>query len=220
MMVAVSTRYIIAIDGPAASGKSSVARGVADSLNIPFVSSGLFYRAATYLVLTHRANPYDEAAVIDLLARHKVVLKAIAIEPNRVHIDGSDITAALHTDDVDAQVSAVSTHPEVRLWVREQLRQVEGTFVVEGRDMGAAVFPKAAYKFYLTASADVRAKRRVGERLAGLKDVTDAIKRRDALDKKQLAPAADALHVDTSSMTLEQVIDLILGHIRLAHVKV
>ena len=207
------SELIIAIDGPAASGKSSVARAVAENLNIPFVSSGLFYRAATLLVLENRIDPHDEVAVLELLKRHDVVLKTLAIEPNRVFIDGENISAALQTDDVDTHVSAVSQHRGVRDWVRERLRSVEGSFVVEGRDMGTVVFPQASHKFYLTAPAEVRAQRRVGERAAGLNDVTQALKRRDQLDAKQSAPAADALRIDTEKLELDEVTARILSYL-------
>ena len=205
---------VITIDGPAASGKSSVARAVADTLGVPFVSSGLFYRAATCLVLEHRVDAHDEDAALTLLGRHEVILKALPIEPNRVLIDGEDISAALHTDDVDATVSAVAVHPEVREWVRARLRDVSGTFVVEGRDMGTAVFPGAAHKVYLTAPAEVRARRRVGERSAGLSEVTAALKRRDLLDAKQSAPASDAYILETGTLSLDEVVAHVLERVR------
>ena len=204
---------VITIDGPAASGKSSVARVVADILGVPFVSSGLFYRAATYLVLENRVDAYDEDAVLALLDRHQVTLKALPIEPNRVLIDGEDLSAALHTDDVDTTVSAVAAHAGVREWVRARLRDVTGTFVVEGRDMGTAVFPGARHKVYLTAPAEVRARRRVGERAAGLSEVTAALKRRDLLDAKQSAPAPDAYLLETGTLTLEEVVARVLKRI-------
>ena len=208
---------IITLDGPAASGKSSVARALADALHIPFVSSGLLYRAATLLVLEHGVNAENADAVLALLEQHEVVLQALPIEPNRVWIDGEDISAALHTDDIDALVSAVARHGEVRDWVREQLRKVAGSFVVEGRDMGTDVFPNAAIKAYLTAPAAVRAQRRVGERTAGLGEVTAAILRRDALDARQSAPATDALQIDTGQLTLDQVVARLLEHVEASH---
>ena len=213
MVTNIKNQTVITIDGPAASGKSSVARGVADALNIPFVSSGLLYRAATYLTLLAKRNAHCATEILDLLAEHDVQLEALAIEPNRVIIDNEDITAALHTDDVDANVSAVAKHPQIRRWVDERLRDIKGKFVVEGRDMGTAVFPKAAYKFYLTASPEVRAKRRVGEREHNLQEISEALMRRDELDKKQLAPASDAVAIDTSDMNLEDVIHSILSKV-------
>jgi cytidylate kinase len=205
---------IITIDGPAASGKSSVARAVADALNIPFVSSGLLYRAVTFLVLAAQLDINNEASILDLLARHEVVLEAVPIEPNRIWIDGEDVSAAMHTDDVDANVSVVARYPQVRHWVDERLREVKGDFVVEGRDMGAKVFPQAAHKFYLTAPAEIRAQRRVGERKANLSEVTEALKRRDQLDAGQMAAATDVEYIETGALTLEEVVDTILHSLR------
>lgn len=201
---------IITIDGPAASGKSSVARAVADALHIPFVSSGLLYRAATLLVLEAGINPQDEAGVLALLNFSEVALQALPTEPNRVLVGGADVSAALHTDDVDENVSAVAKHPRVRDWVRERLRDITGSFVIEGRDMGSVVFPNANCKFYLTAPVTVRATRRVGERAASLTDVAAALRRRDTLDAAQLAPAPDARLVETGGLSLEGVVAHIL----------
>ena len=205
---------IITIDGPAASGKSSVARAVADALHVPFVSSGLLYRAATLLVLEAETDPDDEAAVLALLNARHVVLQALPVQPNRVLVGGADVSAALHTDDVDENVSAVAKHPRVRDWVRERLRDVAGSFVIEGRDMGRVVFPAATHKFYLTAPAEVRATRRVGERAATLADVAAALRRRDGLDAAQLAPAPDARLVETGGLTLQGVVEHVLQSVQ------
>ncbi len=139
---------IITLDGPAASGKSSAARRVAEALGIPYVSSGLFYRAATHLVTEYHQDASSEAAVMALLERHEVKLEP---STGRVLIDGEDVSAALHTDEVDRLVSTVARHVRVRAWVKERLRALKGAFVVEGRDMGSVVFPEARHKFYLTA---------------------------------------------------------------------
>lgn len=207
---------VITIDGPAASGKSSVARAVADALHIPFVSSGLLYRAATLLVLEADLDPYDETAVLELLNGREVTLQALPIQANRVLVAGEDVSARLHTDDVDANVSAVAKHPSVRDWVRERLRDVAGSFVIEGRDMGSVVFPGATHKFYLTAPAEVRATRRVGERTAALADVAAALRRRDSLDAAQLEPAPDAALVETGGLSLKGVVDQILQRVQSA----
>ncbi len=205
---------VVTIDGPAASGKSSVARLAAGLLGVPYVSSGLLYRAATYLVLLHDVDAADEAAVLALLEKHDVLLDARLNAPNRILLDGQDVSQALHTDQVDALVSSVARHPEVRVWVYRRLREVRGAFVIEGRDMGRVVFPDARHKFYLTATPEVRAARRVGERRAGLAEVTEALKKRDLLDTKQLEPAPDAVHLDTSGLTIDEVVARILTHIR------
>lgn len=203
---------VITIDGPAASGKSSAAREVAARLGVPYVSSGLLYRAATYLALRRGVDPRDEEAVVGLLAASDVELLAQTSD-NRVLVGEEDVTGQLHTDAIDAAVSAVAVHPRVRAWVDDRLRELRGSFVVEGRDMGTAVFPDAASKFYLTAPAEVRAARRVGERSAALEEVTEALKRRDRLDARQLAPAEDAVVIDTGDLSLEQVVARVLAEL-------
>ena len=211
-VVAHEHRDVITIDGPAASGKSTVAQRVAERLAVPFVSSGLLYRAATRLVLDATVDAADASAVVALLQRYDVRLEP-RLEGNRVHVDGRDATSELHTDEVDANVSRVAAHPEVRRWVFDQLRSLSGRFVVEGRDMGTKVFPEARQKFYLTASPEERARRRVGERAAGLRDVAAAIRRRDELDARQLRPADDAVHIDTDRMGADEVVDAVLDRL-------
>ena len=205
---------VVTIDGPAASGKSSVARLVAGLLGIPYVSSGLLYRAATHLVLREGVDAGDEAAVLALLEAHDVLLDARLNAPNRILLDGQDVSHELHTDQVDAFVSSVARHPNVRVWVYRRLREIRGAFVIEGRDMGRVVFQGARHKFYLTATPEVRAARRVGERLGGLAEVTDALKKRDLLDTKQLEPAPDAIHLDTSGLTIDEVVARVLEGVR------
>ncbi|CAA9554845.1 MAG: Cytidylate kinase [uncultured Truepera sp.] len=214
MIKPVATQRVIALDGPAASGKSSVARLVAERLGVPYVSSGLLYRAATYLAQRRGVGLDDEAALVQLLTAMQVRLEVQIGLPNRVRV-GDDVleNAALHTDTVDAGVSVVARHPRVRAWVDARLRELEGVFVVEGRDMGTVVFPGAVHKFYLSAPAEVRAARRVGERAADLAEVTEALKRRDALDRAQLRPARDARHLDTRELTLAEVVAEVLSAI-------
>jgi len=200
---------VITLDGPAASGKSSVAERVAQRLGVPFVSSGLLYRAAAWVVTSSGADPTDEAGVVALLHERRVRLEP-SLDGDRLWVDASEITDELHTDGVDAVVSTVASHPRVRAWVRERLREIPGRFVIDGRDMGTAVFPEARHKFYLTAPVEVRARRRVGERNADLEAVAEAIRRRDRSDARQLMPASDAIHIDTGPLTLQQVVDLVL----------
>ena len=202
-------RNVITLDGPAASGKSSAARLVAGRLGIPFVSSGLLYRVAAYLVEEMHGDPNDEGVVVRILTERRVRLVP-SVAGDRILVGGRDVTAALHTDAVDAVVSAVARHRRVREWVRNRLREIPGSFVIDGRDMGTAVFPDARHKFYLTAPAEVRARRRVGERSADLASVADAIRRRDRLDAAQSVPAEDAVHVETGELTLEQVVDRVM----------
>lgn len=210
MMTAV--RDVITLDGPAASGKSSVAQRVAARLGVPFVSSGLLYRAATHLALEAGADPGGEPGLLALLDAHDVVLEPRAGD-NRVRVDGADVTDRLHTDRVDEAVSAVASRPRVRAWVNARLREIDGPFVIDGRDMGRDVFPDAAAKVYLTARPEVRAARRVGERSADLAAVTEAIRRRDGLDARQSVPADDAATIDTSDLDLDEVVERVLRHV-------
>jgi len=204
---------VVTLDGPAASGKSSVAREVAAALAIPCVSSGLLYRAATALVGRAGVVSGDPDAVLAELAQHRVELRP-GLGGDVLRIDGVDETRSVQSDEVDAAVSAVAAHPAVRAWVGERLREMPAPFVIDGRDMGSVVFPDARYKFYLDASPEVRAARRVGERSADLAAVTAAIRRRDELDARQLAPAPDAVHLDTSPLTLAEVVAWVLVRVR------
>jgi cytidylate kinase len=206
------TRPIITLDGPAASGKSSAAKAVAARLGIAYVSSGLLYRAATHMALLEGVPLDDEAALLAMLGRHDVRLVPDA-QQDRITVDGEDVAHLLHTDAIDARVSEVAKLDGVRAWVTDRLRELEGPFVIDGRDMGTAVFPDARWKFYLTASPEVRAKRRVGERSADLAAVAEAIRVRDERDAKQSVPAPDAIHLDTSPLTLEAVVDFVYSKV-------
>ncbi|WP_457637439.1 (d)CMP kinase [Oceanithermus sp.] len=200
---------IITIDGPGASGKSSVARRIAQALEIPYVSSGLLYRGVAYQVLRYGVDPEDEGAILRLLVEHPVRLEP-STNGNRVLANGEDLTPHLHTAEVDAVVSAVARHPRVRAYVNARLREVPPPFVVEGRDMGTAVFPHAPYKFYLTASPEVRARRRARERAHDVAAIEKMLRLRDERDAKQSKPAEDAQVIDTSELTLDQVVGAIM----------
>lgn len=199
---------VITLDGPAASGKSSVAKALAARLGIAYVSSGLLYRAAALVALEAGIDLADEDAVMALLGDLPLSLVP-GTGRNRVEVDGSDIEPRLHTHDVDSNVSAIARLPSVRGWVRDRLRALDGPFVIDGRDMGTTVFPSARWKFYLTAPTDVRARRRVGERDADLAVVAEALSRRDERDARQSVPAADAVHIDTGPLALSEVVDAV-----------
>jgi cytidylate kinase len=205
-------RGIVTIDGPSASGKSSAARRVAEALGVPYLSSGLLYRAAAFLALRAGVDPGDEAGLLGLLQRFWVRL--VPGKENRVLADGEDLTPSLHTLEVDRVVSEVARLPGVRAWVNERLKEVPPPFVAEGRDMGTAVFPEAPHKFYLTARPEVRAKRRAKERPQAYEAILQDLLRRDEKDKAQSAPAPDALLLDTSDLTLEEVVAWILERVR------
>jgi len=203
---------VITLDGGAASGKSSVSSLLAARLGIPFISTGLFYRAVTVAALERGFDLSDGEVVAQLLEHHSLSLE-YREGFNRVCWDAQDITAQLHTSQVDAYVSEVSRHPAVREWVKRTLRTLEPPFVAEGRDMGRVVFPAARFKFYLKASPRVRAQRRAGERLEDVAQIEASLLERDLLDAEQSKPAQDATVLDTSHLTLEQVVEHLVGQI-------
>ena len=206
------SRPIITIDGPAASGKSSAAKAVASRLGIAYVSSGLLYRAVTYLAVRADIDPADEDAVVALLGRHEVRLLP-ALDSDFVTVDGEEVSGELHTDAIDDNVSAVARQDGVRAWVTQRLQDLSGPFVIDGRDMGTAVFPEARWKFYLTAPAQIRAQRRVGERGADIDSVAHGLRLRDERDARQSVPAVDAIHLDTGPLTLQQVVEFVYGRV-------
>ncbi|WP_291430341.1 (d)CMP kinase [Deinococcus sp.] len=204
---------IVTIDGVAASGKSSVSSGVARALGVPYVSSGLLYRAATLLGLEANLDLHAAPPLLALLDAHPVRLEPLA-SGNRVWQGERELTDDLHSTRVDRGVSVVAALPEVRAWVDAQLRALPEPFVAEGRDMGTNVFPHASHKFYLTASARIRAERRARERPEDVPAIEAALQRRDELDTAQSAPAPDALVIDTGPLDLQGVIETILTHLR------
>ena len=160
----------------------------------------------------------DEETLFATLKTHSLTLIPHHDRDNRVtvELDGQtqDISHELETSAIDAAVSHVAKHPRVRAWVDTRLRALRDDFVIDGRDMGMVVFPVAQVKFYLHASAEVRAKRRLNDRDEDFNAAVQAINERDARDAQQSKPARDAIHIDTDDMTLEQVIATMLGHVR------
>lgn len=200
----------IAIDGPAASGKSSVAQRVADHFGLIMVNSGEMYRAFTWHVLREGVSPADRAAVVDLLGRTEF---AFGVQGRRstVAVNGICPGEELRSEAVNAAVSPVSAIPEVReRLVQEQRVYADlGGVVMEGRDIGTVVFPGARHKFYLDAQAEVRARRR------GDQGMADDIRGRDRIDSsRETAPlraAPDARVIDTSYLTLDEVVARVIG---------
>lgn len=205
-------KEIITVDGPSASGKSSVGRELARALGIPFVSSGILYRGVGYLAQVTGIDLQDSAALGAWLANDPLELR-LNSDSHIWHQD-QDITALLHTHEVDTASSKVAQHPEVRGYVDGKLRSLPPPFVIEGRDMGREVFPDAEFKFYLTAPVAIRAGRRVGERELSQEQIEAALTARDQNDRNQSLPAADAHMVDTAELSLEQVVATLLGQIR------
>ena len=196
----------IAIDGPAGSGKSTLARGLARSLNLPYVNTGLMYRALTRRVLDDGVDPADEEALV-ALARTLEVDLDLTLEPPELRIDGRAPGAELATPEVESSVSLVSSHPDVRAVMVERQRALgaDGA-VMEGRDIGRAVLPDATVKIYLDAASDERADRRSMER--GGVELAEALERRDRMDAKTnpFVPADDAIRLDTSGLTAEETL--------------
>ena len=208
----------IAIDGPSASGKSTVARHVASKLNYVYVDSGSLYRAVVWQALEDGIDPADEAKVSGLLT--KLNVKFFLVDNAvRFSINDSRPVAELRSVAVNEGVSLVAAMPDVRGIVVGWLRgMVElGDLVIEGRDIGSVVFPDADYKFYLDASPEERARRRSVE-MSGSEDsdsVRRSLERRDTIDStREIAPLAvsnDAMVIDSTGMSIDETVDVILG---------
>jgi cytidylate kinase len=218
------TGPVITVDGPSASGKSTVARRVAAAMGCRHVDSGALYRSVTRQVLDAGISPDDPAAVAALLRVLTVDMEAVDGEIVFL-FKGQRPGAELRSPAVAASVSLVAALPVVREWVNRALRRTPslGGIVMDGRDIGSVVFPAAAFKFYLDASPEVRARRRFAEQAGdgagtGLSGVLDALKRRDALDagrrEAPLAVPAGAQVIDTSALTLDEVVQVIVTRIR------
>lgn len=210
--IQLSKSSVVTIDGLAASGKSSVAQGIAQALNVPYVSSGLLYRAVTYAALLYQVNLEFEAEILRMLDQNELRLEP-RNEGNLAWLNGQDITEQCHSSLVDENVSVVALHQPVRLWVNAKIRTLEKPFVAEGRDMGAVVFPNANVKLFLTASSFVRAKRRTLERPEEFEKIKKSIDARDAKDAINSAAASDAIVIHTDNLNLEEVIAVSLNTI-------
>ncbi len=212
---------VVAVDGPAGTGKSSVSRGLARSLHARYLDTGAMYRIATLAVLRAGVDPADQQAVQAVAATANM---SVGHDPDedRNYLDGEDVSSEIRGDAVTKAVSAVSSVPAVRSRLVELQRSLAsgpGSVVVEGRDIGTVVLPDADVKIYLTASAETRARRRNDQNVAaGLIDdyagVLADVRRRDHLDSTRavspLRAAADAVVIDTSEMTESEVIALLL----------
>jgi len=216
---------IIAIDGPAGAGKSTVARQLAHSLGLLYLDTGAMYRALTWYVLQQGADPADEAAVAQLLPQCQIKLIANvendAPQPPKVTVNGEEVTAAIRTASVTGNVSTIAAQAAVRSKLVEQQQHygLEGGVVADGRDIGTKVFPDAEVKIYLTASVEERAQRRyrdleaAGQPLPELSELAQAIAERDRKDSTRavspLCQADDAIKIITDDLSAEQVIEKI-----------
>jgi cytidylate kinase len=215
---------VIAIDGPAASGKSSTAARVASQLQFRHLDSGSLYRAITAVWLERHAameHVPDAVAVLDAVARCSLMVVGNSIEPA---IDGEPAGAGIRSAAVNSSVSAVAQLPEIRAWVDARLREVaeDNDVVVDGRDMGSAVFPHAVLKVFLVADPWERARRRLLQRLGRTPSddeiavETEALVHRDAQDANQSAQARDAILIDTTHLTQQEQVDRITALARAA----
>ena len=204
---------VIAIDGPAGSGKSTVAKAVATRLGLRYLDTGAMYRSVAFAALRENADVEDGAALGRLAAGLAIVVD------QRVTVDGEDATAAIRGPAVTGIVSAVSAHPEVRAELVRRQREwasTHGGGVLEGRDIGTVVFPDADVKVFLTASEQERARRRQRDEDApDVAAVAADLARRDSLDSSRqvspLRPADDAVVVDTTARTVDDVVDEVVA---------
>ena len=221
-----SRRPIVAIDGPAGAGKSTVARQLAHRLGLLYLDTGAMYRAFTWYVLSQGCNPEDEVAVADLLTTCDIKLVATASEsdpqPPDVWVNNTLVTQAIRTPEVTAQVSAIAAQSAVRqALVKQQMQYgLDGGVVADGRDIGTDVFPEAELKIFLTASVEERARRRQrdlenrNQPVPQLSDLAESISQRDYKDStREISPlrqAEDAIEVVTDTLTIERVLDKLL----------
>lgn len=221
---------VIAIDGPSASGKSTVSQRVAQRLDFIHVDSGSLYRGVTWYFLSHKVKASDSAAIaaalkqirMDFLARDNAI---------KFSIDSVEPDAELRSAAVNNNVSQIAALPAVREWIVRQLRKMAsfGDLVIEGRDIGTAVFPKAKFKFYLDAAPEERARRRYLElKNAGAQveygEILRSILKRDGIDStRAMAPlkvARGAVVIQSTKMSVDEVVDLIISKVHGSQFKV
>lgn len=207
---------IIAIDGPAGTGKSTIAKKIAEKLHITFLNSGSFYRGITLFLLRGNINLNNEEEILS-------VADSLDMQYINEHlvINNEDVEIYLHTDEVDAHAAQVSAIIPLRHIVNDKLRKIteSQSVVCEGRDITTVVFPNAEYKFYLDASLDVQAQRRFDQGVSNLslEEIKETIRKRDEIDKNKkegsLRIADDAMYIDTSHLTIEDVCAIIVSKI-------
>jgi cytidylate kinase len=199
---------IVAIDGPAGAGKSTVARRLAERLHFRYLDTGAMYRALTWLALQRGFDLSDGARLGTLAGEHPVSFD----DNQRVFIDGTDVTSAIRRTPIDRMVPVVARHPPVREVMRARQRELgeHGDVVIEGRDIGTVVAPAAQVKVYLVADPQVRAQRRKAERPEiGSDALATDLRLRDESDAARMRPAEDAELIDTTNLEVDDVVDRI-----------
>lgn len=213
-------RISIAIDGPAAAGKSTVAKKLAEKLSYLYIDTGAMYRALTYLALQKGIDVHNEQALLKLLRDTYIELKP-SQQGQLVFVNGEDVTNVIRSEDVTNNVSFVAKHSLVReeMVARQQALGAQGGVVMDGRDIGTHVLPRAEVKIFLKASVEERARRRHAENIArgfasDLETLKEEIARRDKMDsEREVAPlqkAEDAVEIDTTSLTIDDVVNKIM----------
>ncbi|MBI4709521.1 MAG: (d)CMP kinase [Nitrospirae bacterium] len=213
---------IITIDGPSGAGKSTIAKLLAQKLGYTYLDTGALYRAVAWKVRHDNADPDDSGRLQDLLGKIDITLSE-----NKIIVNGTDVTSMIRTPEISELSSKVSAVPAVRKHLFKLQREIglKGRVVLEGRDTGTVIFPEAENKFFLDAGPEERGRRRYKELKgkspeATLKETIDGIKTRDERDStRQSAPLKrtdDMIYIDTSNLTIEQVIAKIMGSLKIA----
>ena len=214
-------KIAVAIDGPAAAGKSTIAKKVAEQLGLVYIDTGAMYRAFTWYCLNNGINCEDEAACVAAIPNVKIELKADRV----VLCNGIDVTRAIRLADVSFNVSFIATYKDIRLALVDLQRQMaeHDSVIMDGRDIGTYVLPNAEVKIYQIASVECRAKRRYDENMekgipCTMEEIEEDVRRRDYIDShRDFAPlkhAEDAICLDTSDMTIDEVVAAVIKIIK------
>ena len=212
---------VIAVDGPAGAGKSTIAKIIADKLNINYIDTGAMYRAVTYKVLQNNIDTTDEQAIIEVAKASEIDFK-----DNNIYLDGKILKEEIRTPEVSNNVSNVAQIKEVRYLMVDVQREIgnRSSVILDGRDIGSYVFPNADYKFFLIATPEERGNRRYKELInkgydVNLEEIIKDIIKRDEIDSnREFAPlvkAEDAIEIDTTGKNIDEVVNSVLSKINI-----